>query len=515
MTTLPAYIGEAHNETGASSSTTYVTDFSGVDVRDGDYLVWAIQIQGNSGTLTTPPAGWALVASAPIVGSRMVLVYAKTWHTGDIKTISYVKSIAGAAADQVTVWRGVLSAAWGAGKTRAAIVPTTSFDNVAPTLTTTAPNTRVVALSLEATTAAETAGFVGGPTWLAGWIQATYKAQAATAETIAWAYHDMPAVGASGDAKATYQNTQATNGWAIQFALAPLPDVAPIIEWGDGAAMHDAALYWGDGASLQMLSELRNVGAGLGVTAALAKPHAIFGHRGASLDTPEGSLQAYTNALVWGADGFEVPVARTSDGVFFVLHDASLDRTSLGTPLDGTGTVMVASAMTWAQVQAQTIGAYETNNTGQARQPYLRLDALLAAYPSVAMLIDPKVIDPSNWAALLNLLMAQPNAADRFIGKAYYTAANWSTAVRARGLKALGYYYGTEIDANNAIVSSTQANWDVVAIDWNASGSAWGIINALNKPTLAHIVQTKANATAAFASGADGLIASGVREVLA
>jgi glycerophosphoryl diester phosphodiesterase len=62
-------------------------------------------------------------------------------------------------------------------------------------------------------------------------------------------------------------------------------------------------------------------------------PHQIgvFGHRGASQDRPENTLAAFALALEQGAEGIELDVALSSDGVPVVMHDSRVDRTTDGT----------------------------------------------------------------------------------------------------------------------------------------------------------------------------------------
>lgn len=54
----------------------------------------------------------------------------------------------------------------------------------------------------------------------------------------------------------------------------------------------------------------------------------VLVHRGASRFAPENSLEAYKAAMDRGADGFEIDIRRSADGVLYVLHDETLDRTT-------------------------------------------------------------------------------------------------------------------------------------------------------------------------------------------
>lgn len=56
----------------------------------------------------------------------------------------------------------------------------------------------------------------------------------------------------------------------------------------------------------------------------------ILGHRGAPLRAPENSLRSFALALEAGADGVELDVQRSADGVPVVIHDPTLERTGHG-----------------------------------------------------------------------------------------------------------------------------------------------------------------------------------------
>ena len=54
----------------------------------------------------------------------------------------------------------------------------------------------------------------------------------------------------------------------------------------------------------------------------------IFAHRGASAYAPENTLEAFRLAMEQGADGIELDVQLTKDGVPVVIHDERIDRVS-------------------------------------------------------------------------------------------------------------------------------------------------------------------------------------------
>ena len=57
----------------------------------------------------------------------------------------------------------------------------------------------------------------------------------------------------------------------------------------------------------------------------------IFAHRGASGYAPENTLEAFKLAIIQGADGIELDVQLTKDGVPVVIHDETIDRVTAKT----------------------------------------------------------------------------------------------------------------------------------------------------------------------------------------
>ena len=56
----------------------------------------------------------------------------------------------------------------------------------------------------------------------------------------------------------------------------------------------------------------------------------IWAHRGASAQAPENTLLSFAKAIDMKADGFELDVQLTSDGIPVVCHDFEIDRVSNG-----------------------------------------------------------------------------------------------------------------------------------------------------------------------------------------
>jgi len=71
----------------------------------------------------------------------------------------------------------------------------------------------------------------------------------------------------------------------------------------------------------------------------------VFAHRGGSALAPENTLAAFEQALAFGADGLELDVHLSRDGVVVVHHDRTLDRTTnLSGPIAARGASELARA---------------------------------------------------------------------------------------------------------------------------------------------------------------------------
>lgn len=73
----------------------------------------------------------------------------------------------------------------------------------------------------------------------------------------------------------------------------------------------------------------------------------VYAHRGSSGTDPENTLRAFRQAVVDGADGVELDVHLSRDGVPVVIHDRDVSRTT-----DGTGFVDELDAAALARLDA-------------------------------------------------------------------------------------------------------------------------------------------------------------------
>jgi len=99
----------------------------------------------------------------------------------------------------------------------------------------------------------------------------------------------------------------------------------------------------------------------------------FFGHRGYDAIFPENTLLAYRKAIEAGANGFELDVAKSADGVLFCMHDDSVDRTT-----NGKGN---CADLTWDYIQ--TLDAGSSKNEQFAGEPVPSLEQVLDYFKGV------------------------------------------------------------------------------------------------------------------------------------
>ena len=103
-------------------------------------------------------------------------------------------------------------------------------------------------------------------------------------------------------------------------------------------------------------------------------------HRGGAIEHLENSMPAFEACVAMGYRYLETDVRVTADGVPVVFHDPTLDRVT-----DHTGRL---DQLPWSELSAARIGG---------REPVLRLEDLLGAWPDVRFNLDikaPGVVAP-------------------------------------------------------------------------------------------------------------------------
>ena len=134
----------------------------------------------------------------------------------------------------------------------------------------------------------------------------------------------------------------------------------------------------------------------------------VLAHRGGSGLRPENTLEAFDHGLRLGADGLELDVHQSRDGIVVVHHDARLDRTT-----DLTGDLAARTADELARADAgygfRDGDAFPFRNQGIGVP---RLDTVLTRYPDRRIVIEMKVNRPALARAVIDVVR-RADAVDR------------------------------------------------------------------------------------------------------
>lgn len=322
-----------------------------------------------------------------------------------------------------------------------------------------------------------------------------------------------------------YRNSNDTNGWGMHIGIPDLddeviPEPTPFslsvitstgltsvrtlgIKTDVGISPVDIKGVW-DGRMLPLLDGYTSV------NEMLNAPEMYWSHRGGSRDFPEMSRYAYEKSarLGWGA--LEFSMARTSDGVWFGLHDETLDRTSglTGSP--------IASNLTWNQVQQYTIqGSVAANNPSQSSRPYMHFEELLDLFGnSYVLVIDPKYVwDGGDMFDILAGYYGSVGEATEHVVVKTFGVGGTTLRTRAQsaGYATWGYFY----EHNETDFADRAPTWDLLGMDYSASQSSWDALHlaAPSKRIIGHICPTLASVETARSKGATGFQCSGVKSI--
>ena len=126
----------------------------------------------------------------------------------------------------------------------------------------------------------------------------------------------------------------------------------------------------------------------------------VFAHRGGSALAPENTIAAFDAGLAHGADGLELDVHLSLDGVVVVHHDRTLERT---TDLEGPIARRTADELARADAGCR----FERDGA----RPFARLgvgvptlDAVLARYSNARVVIELKVNSPELARAVVGVV---------------------------------------------------------------------------------------------------------------
>jgi glycerophosphoryl diester phosphodiesterase len=117
----------------------------------------------------------------------------------------------------------------------------------------------------------------------------------------------------------------------------------------------------------------------------------VFAHRGGAKLAPENTLAAFARGLSCGAEGLELDVHLSRDGVPVVIHDATLERTT-----NGAGPVAARTAAELAALDAgatfAAVDGYPFRDRGHGVPA---LESVLERHPTARVIIEMKYGTPA------------------------------------------------------------------------------------------------------------------------
>lgn len=157
----------------------------------------------------------------------------------------------------------------------------------------------------------------------------------------------------------------------------------------------------------------------------------MYAHRGGAALRPENTIVSFDHGLSLGADGLELDVHLSRDGIVVVHHDAMLDRTT-----GARGPLADRTADELARVDAGywfRTGATEITEDFPFRGQGLgipRLSQVLTRYPATRFIIELKVNQPE----LARRVIADVRSKDA-VDRVVFGSFGWRVLHAARGLE--------------------------------------------------------------------------------
>lgn len=285
--------------------------------------------------------------------------------------------------------------------------------------------------------------------------------------------------------------------------------------YNDGAKVHNATVMYNDGTKLHNLTKVTTVKPGRKVDRLFeGNRFPKIAHRGGSRNYKDMTLRGYTQSLIAGATALEVSVARTSDGVYFGLHDDTLNRTTPSLAAN-----YKPAEHTWAEISQLKQTAPATNDTRFGDDVYWRFSDLVQYHPTTTYFVDLKVIGSQYWDEFLNYLLTFPDATNTFVIKYFHTGTSLALKARALGFKSWGYAYEADVNFTNDVqLEATAYAWTYLGMDYQASAYAWertrAIAGVRSQLIIGHICPTVEDVNTCFDRGARGAMVSGINELI-
>lgn len=235
---------------------------------------------------------------------------------------------------------------------------------------------------------------------------------------------------------------------------------------------------------------------------------ATIAHRGSYRDWAEFSMRAYTESVAREVDALEISVSRSSDGIWFGLHDDTLLRTS--------GIALDPKVTPWREIQRYRINPESFADPAFGPRPYIRLSTLLKTYAhSHLIFVDPKYHSAPQWQdEFYEEFEIVRDSRQHIVIKGIGGSTFVPEAAAARGYISFGSFYEEDYAADPVGVLEQAARWDWINLQFSAPQSTWDAFAALGKPMTGHIARNRADYDVAIAKGATSVMCSGIRDIL-
>ena len=244
-------------------------------------------------------------------------------------------------------------------------------------------------------------------------------------------------------------------------------------------------------------------------TVATPWPYPLWiAHRGAGKLAPENTLAAFREGAAHGYRMFECDVKLSADGEPFLLHDATLERTT-----DGTGT---AGEQTWPQLARRDAGGWHSRRYAGEPMPTLEAIARYALRNGFHLNIEIKPTPGDEtrtgeavahacarlWQASRHR-PASPPLLTSFKPQALH-AAHTAQPALPRGLLLDHWWAGWRDEAQALQCAAVVAHWSMLDTATIAD------LHAQGWRALAYTVNDPAEADRLLRAGIDGLITDAV-----
>lgn len=481
----------------------------------GDLMFVQINTTAATPVITPPSAGsWVQILAPVAMGSRYMALYRGIRGASDPTQYIFTQNNTGAAQSLFVALPGIYGGVGSYSKGASAVTQTT------PGVTTTVANSLALSFQAEATANTEVDSDI---TVASPFVKDLWTiAPSSPINSILLAHRDMATPGATGDAVSTWKTGNSTgNRGSIMVIVEPLPDATPdrlAVKMSDGAgSVVDAGLVWWDGQNEIQLSKLEAIYPGTPVSELFSTSRVWWmAHRGGSADYQEHSERGYLESARCHADVFEASLVMSSDGVIFLAHDNTANRTSssVGPSAANGGTDWFFNQHTAAEIEALIQDLPGRGDTRFNTAPYMRLTQLVSRWAKThTLMLDTKYINTAGRQALYAYIQTIPNYRECIMGKFYHSGTTIADEFHAIGCKVWGYGYTA--DVNDGSYAQTAAKWDLLGLEYTASQNTWNALKSIagSKKILGHIVPTAQAAQDAVALGAKALQVSGVNSV--